>query len=434
MRKKLTALAAFLSCAVFCLAQNQPVYYAEAEVKALLQEMPSRAGVPHHIYEVPQIRDTRAPKGYKPFYVSHFGRHGCRYHSYSTTYEKSLGYLQKLDSLNLLTAEGKQILDDVKILQKAQRGMDGMLTQKGGATHRGIAARLVSRYPSLFSQKNMNQVRAVSSTYQRCIMSMSNFIVGLEENTSGLDIAMDTGPRYMDYIAHSASGGPATKGVGPLRDSLFSALLDPARLSSLLFKDPSALKTHFPGKEYDFFHTLFYTFEIGQCFDFEAPDLFSKLTPDELYAYWADWNIGAVNSMGRTVENGGYACRIVGGPILNDILNKAQEALDGGKVCADLRFGHDSGILPFLFLIRIDGYHETFTALESLHKWLGFYGIPMATNIQFVFFRNRKGSVLVKVLVNEQERTFPGVQAVNGVYYEWPVLREYLESILKDRG
>ena len=52
-----------------------------------------------------------------------------------------------------------------------------------------------------------------------------------------------------------------------------------------------------------------------------------------------------------------------------------------------------------------------------------------AANAQFVFFRNRKGSILVKVLVNEQEKTFPALEAVNGVYYEWPVLKGYLERL-----
>ena len=434
MRRILIALTALLLGAVLCSGQTPFVHnYTEAEVKALLQENPGRVSCPLHAYEVPAIKDTQPPRGYKPFYVSHFGRHGCRYHGSASTYVKSLGYLQKLDSLGQLTAKGKRMIEELKFMQEMQSGMDGMLTQKGGSTHRGIASRLAARYPELFSQKGRNHVRAVSSTSQRCIMSMSNFIVGLEDKTSGLDISMDTGPKYMDYIAHSGAGGPGGKRGREIRDSVFIALFDPGRMSSLLLKDPAALQATFPGKEYDFYKSLFFSYEIGQCLDYDAPDLFSRLTVDELYAYWADWNIGSANNMGRTVENEGYICRVAGGPLLGDILNKAQEAIDGGKVCADLRFGHDTGIVPLLFLIRVDGFNETFTMLESLHKWMGFYGTPMAANVQFVFFRNKRGTVLVKVLVNEQERTFPGLETVNGVYYEWPVLREYLEAIYENR-
>ena len=44
----------------------------------MLREDPNRAGVNTHIYEFIDEVYTPAPKGYKPVYLSHYGRHGSR--------------------------------------------------------------------------------------------------------------------------------------------------------------------------------------------------------------------------------------------------------------------------------------------------------------------------------------------------------------------
>ena len=48
----------------------------EPSIAAALQENIQRAGINTHCYEFAPIHDTKAPKGYKPFYISHYGRHG----------------------------------------------------------------------------------------------------------------------------------------------------------------------------------------------------------------------------------------------------------------------------------------------------------------------------------------------------------------------
>ena len=52
------------------------------DAKTLLKENPERLANIHHSYEPPEtIVDTPAPDGYEPFYLSHYGRHGSRYHT-----------------------------------------------------------------------------------------------------------------------------------------------------------------------------------------------------------------------------------------------------------------------------------------------------------------------------------------------------------------
>ena len=53
---------------------------------------------------------TPAPRGYKPFYISHYGRHGSRFHSKPSFYNPPYRTLPKADSLGKLTATGKDVL------------------------------------------------------------------------------------------------------------------------------------------------------------------------------------------------------------------------------------------------------------------------------------------------------------------------------------
>ena len=57
----------------------------------------------------------------------------------------------------------------------------------------------------------------------------------------------------------------------------------------------------------------------------------------------------------------------------------------------------------------------------------------MGSNLQMVFFRNRKDDVLVKILYNERETAIPAVPAYSGPYYKWDDLRAYLVKISQDK-
>lgn len=53
---------------------------AQNYVDMVKQNKEVAAGV-YHPYVIGNLTDTPAPKGYHPFYISHFGRHGSRYHT-----------------------------------------------------------------------------------------------------------------------------------------------------------------------------------------------------------------------------------------------------------------------------------------------------------------------------------------------------------------
>ena len=54
--------------------------------------------------------------------------------------------------------------------------------------------------------------------------------------------------------------------------------------------------------------------------------------------------------------------------------------------------------------------------------------IPLASNLQMIFYRSRKSpDVLVKFVYNEKERTIAELEAVSGVYYRWEDVKKFID-------
>ena len=97
----LSILAAFALVSAPAHAEKIP---NEKLIEAFKQN-PYRAAAGHNAYEAPaEVIDTPAPKGYKPFYVSHFGRHGSRFQGSESAYSGVCQTLDKLHEAGLLTA------------------------------------------------------------------------------------------------------------------------------------------------------------------------------------------------------------------------------------------------------------------------------------------------------------------------------------------
>ena len=82
------------------------------------------------------------------------------------------------------------------------------------------------------------------------------------------------------------------------------------------------------------------------------------------------------------------------------------------------------GLLPLIGTIGIAGMEERWKSLDVHRHWFDFEMMPMASNLQMIFFRNRKGDVLVKLVYNDKETYIPAVQT-----YERAVSYPYLYSV-----
>ena len=89
----------------------------------------------------------------------------------------------------------------------------------------------------------------------------------------------------------------------------------------------------------------------------------------------------------------------------------------------------DGNLMPHVALIGIDEFDDWHTDSDPIvTKWdLGTH-VCMGSNFQMVFYRNKTGKILVKILYNEKETTIPAISTFHDCYYEWDVLRAYLDK------
>ncbi|MBR6457118.1 MAG: hypothetical protein IKS71_00840 [Bacteroidales bacterium] len=409
---------------VFCGSAFAQVHRSEAAVKAILEDN-TRAANNHNSYEFFPVSDTPAPKGYKPFYISHYGRHGSRSAWGGDAYKYVIGILEQGQAAGLLTPGGDSLLVAARKVLEAYNGMDGRLTPRGVREHARIAERMYKRYPEVF--KGAKRIRAVSSYVPRCIVSMNSFTNSLIRLNPKLDISLDTGERIMEYISPNDEG--AREITRQAYEKAIAALADlpddTLGVMTTVFTDPVAAR--------EFVHSpriltecIFYTADIAEDFDIEE-NLFRFLPFDAIYLRWARKNVSLYTGQCNSVEGGAGRCAIAK-PSADDIVAKADEAIASGDCAADLRFGHDYPLLGLVSYLGIEGVGDRIPAEEICDRWLGFWEIPMASNLQMIFYRNKKGDVLVKFLYQEKERLLRGLEPVTGPYYRWEDVKSNLEG------
>ena len=153
------------------------------------------------IYPDTQLaKQTPAPMGKVPFYISHYGRHGSRYLSQRKAYLQPYQALQKADSLGKLTPVGKDVLRQMALIINESEGRWGDLSPLGAQQHRGIARRMMTNFPEVFEGKA--HIDAKSTTVPRCILSMGAALQAMKAKNPKLQVKMEASARDMWYMNH----------------------------------------------------------------------------------------------------------------------------------------------------------------------------------------------------------------------------------------
>ena len=421
MRRSLTTLAALLAIGLAS-AFAQP-HQSEAAVRALKEDL-TRAGNNTNSYEFFPIRDTKAPRGYKPFYISHYGRHGSRSNWGGYAYEGLIATLEQAQAAGLLTPGGDSLLVATRKVLAGYDGMDGRLQQRGVREHGKIAERMYKRYPEVF--KGKKQVRSFGSTVQRCLISMNAFTNSLVRQNPQLDFYLDTGEKFMEYINNEHGWQQLTQ---PAMAKAMAAIADlpddTLGVMNKLFTDPQRARA-IVGSSRRLTENVWNTAVIAEDFDIED-NLFRFLPFDAIYKRWAQSNIMLYTGHGNSVESGDARVALAKSCV-EDIVTKADECIATGKYAADLRFGHDYPLTALVSYLGIEGVGDRIPAEEICDRWLGFWNIPMASNLQIVFYRNKANDILVKFLYQEQERLLRGLEPFEGPYYKWETVKANLEG------
>ena len=147
---------------LFAIAQT-----AQEEINANI----NLAGSNYLAYRTPTWKLTPAPKGYEPFYLSHYARHGSRWLCGSGEYARPVEKLQKAQQYGKLTPEGQEVLRRLEFIQSTSIKRCGDLTTVGERQHHGIGKRMAQNFPEIFKAPN-TQVDARSTVVRRCILSL----------------------------------------------------------------------------------------------------------------------------------------------------------------------------------------------------------------------------------------------------------------------
>ena len=397
---------------------------------AAVAENPNRAAGLFHRYEFPEVNDTPPPEGYEPFYIAHYGRHGSRYQ----IDRKSFAVCDALEAAReagVLTAEGEEIRERLRPIVEEHEGMYGQLSQLGAQEHRTLALRMHGRFPEVFARGG--RVRCQSSTIQRCLTSMANFTSALKGEAPELAFSFMTGDRYMNTILHPYRKSEGRKAwLAEFDKAVVASNVVPDRIFAMVFKDVPKAREIAPDP-LRFAFDLFVAASSYETLGVElgGAELFDIFTPSELVALGRARSCIHYAHMGNPVEFG-WCAALSSRDLGLEIARAADEAIAGGAggpVCADLRFGHDSGLRPLAGWIGLEGAGACVPAAESWEASPSWRDMPMGSNLQLVFYRKPGSETLVKVLYNEKETAVRGLEvAAPGAFYRWSGLRARLEN------
>ena len=370
---------------------------------------------------------TPAPAGKKPFYISHYGRHGSRYISNRTGYDMPYKMMLQAESVDELTPIGKKVLQEMKAIMGDSEDRWGELTYIGAQQHRQIARRMIERFPEVF--EGAANVSARSTIVPRCMISMSYALMELARINPQLHITMESTKRtqhYMNFQDPILRKDYMTPEARKAYDAYVAPRTGNSRLMEMIFKNPDIVKEIVDETSFNYYLMKMGLFILNTHMKTET-FLLSLFQTEELYRMWQ------IDNALWYIQHG--ACKLNGGRqpytqrhLLRQLIADADSCILLDRPGAQLRFGHETVILPLVCLIGINGYDLSTGNLNELERrgWWCSSVFPMGANVQFIFYRSspKDKDVLVKVLLNEQEATLP-VPTHSAPYYQWADVRRY---------
>ncbi len=352
-------------------------------------------------YPAPEkITNTPPPSGYTPIYISMFARHGSRWLPDERRYDDIDSAFA--DTLNL-TPLGKDVRRRLAAIHDDARGRAGGLTATGARQHRELARRMAETYPKVFQDGKL--VRAQSSTVLRCAMSMTAFVTQLGQMFPQIKLSAETGQRYMAYIAYTSPEEYALEGS---TRNLWT--MQPERLMRSLFTDYTHINARDVAQELHTIASDMQNTDIGIS-------LYDIFTESEMRQIYEMNNRRMQLCNGINLANHGTPERCAAS-LWKHIVESADNAIATGDRAADLLFGHDTSL--YRLLSRLGLYADE-NRMDVI--------IPMAANLQMVFFGNGQGKVIVKLMHNEREITLPAIEANRGKTFSLPSPYYYWDDV-----
>lgn len=409
MKTKARIAVLFLSILASIVASGQG-----RSVMNQLKTDPRKAYGTDYPYELTTGKLTKAPKGYKPFYISHYARHGSRYYWTPVLYRELDVMLTIAHDKHLLTPVGEAFCKRFMDVKSELTTGVSELTDLGWQQHQGIARVMYDNFPEVF--RKGGNVMAVSSLVGRCVLSMSAFCQELVQCNPKIEIREQSSNFTLDSVVPTDSHNPVKhnypKGVKPRYEKNRDQFKNTDVLRDSIVKRLFLTTDSLPGRPHHIGSNLINLYTSLPSIGHEGM-MEGLLTDEELASEWEGNNLGTYSWV--------FGPQYEMIPILEDIIKKADAAITGSSDhIADLRFGHDTCIGPLTVLMGINGAdldpEDPYEVKNCYQNW----ETCKACNIQLVFYRSKKhkDDILVKCLLNGQEASLP-VSTHHYPYYKW---------------
>ena len=372
---------------------------------------------PHYIVDL-----TKAPDGYRPFYISHYARHGSRYYWNAFLYQELDSLLSKAHKMQVLTPEGEGFYEKFMAAKDELKTGESELTQLGWEQHQKIARTMYNNFPEVF-EKGGN-VLAISSLTGRCVLSMSAFCQELVQCNPAIEVREQSSRFTLDGVVPTDRQNPkrrdypkSTPKWESHRDQFHYEDHLGEKVLARVFKTTEGL----PGNMHHVASNLINLYTSLPSIGHDGM-MGNIITDQEIADRWEMTNLGSYSWV--------FGPRYDMIPILRDILVKADAVINGtSDHIADLRFGHDTCIGPLTVLMGINGADTDPEDPNEVKNIYQNWQTCKASNIQLVFYRGEKGAddVLVKMLFNGLEAKLP-VPTDCYPYYKWSDFKQFYQN------
>ena len=384
-----------------------------------LKADPRKAYGTDYPYSFEKVTLTKAPKGYKPFYISHYGRHGSRYYWSDRLYYELDSLLTKAHQKQLLTAEGEAFYNKFMASKEELKTGISELTQLGWEQHQFIARTMYNNFPQVF--KKGGNVLAISSLSGRCVLSMSAFCQELVQCNPKIEIREQSSRFTLDGVVPTDRQNPVKHRfprVTPRYEKNKDRFKYEDNLRDKIIPRVFTSTEGLPGNLHHIGSNLINLYTSLPSIGHEGM-MGNIITDQEIVDQWENSNLGSYSWVFGPQND------MI--PVLQDIIRKADAAINGtSDHIADLRFGHDTCLGPLTVLMGLNGAdkdpEDPYEVKNTYQNWL----TGKASNVQLIFYRKGKSSsdILVKCLLNGREVRLP-VPTDNYPYYRWSDFRQF---------
>ncbi|MBD3585610.1 histidine phosphatase family protein [Salinimonas sp. HHU 13199] len=407
---------------------------------------------------------SQVPQGYQLAMIQHVARHGSRGLSSADDDVLMMDLLLAAKADNALTPLGEKLITQVAKLTQVQEKIGyGKLSTIGKQEHYDMAQRLVARHPDFFTAETERQVLFSNSGRSRAAQSGEAFRQGLLKSAPVLADQFQVpyvskatlyfhkaeGPH--DYKEYKDSDPRIKNAMAQIENSEKSADVSESILSGL-FTQPfidklKQGKLHFEANNgedtldngMDAVSALYGMYAVIPDLAKDSDDL--DMTPfiSDENAAWLAYMDDADSFYGRGPGfTGDDITYRAADALFSEMLLQIDSLIDDTEDAplASFRFTHAQVLMPVATWLQFDGTEVTVDEGEiytyETNPWRSADIAPMAANVQWEVYQNNEQNIVVRMLHNEKEVTFPAMcKPLEGTtyFYEFKEVKACLNAL-----